>query len=406
MNQTLRERYPNWPGVMLRHVVLVSLCLPLYTSIYGSNYSPDFMLVSVFVFLFAAGSLLQGRIPLRQKNVFCLILLVLWCGMNARAFHFNRTMHQYYAGQFNLALAFLFFILLCAFPKDAPAEDEGLVRLILRIAVLSNLIAPFLRLAGFSGFYMGDGLIHLIPMRDNGFHWLYLHKSQYSFSLLLFISLSVVYRRLFKNNRTYYGSLAVFLLGLVISDVFTAMGACILIFVGLLADFLRRKYPRFRLKNLLWFLPVLVVGAGLFLVILRNRPVMSLNNRIPIWATVFQFLRDNPEGVGRMAGLFNFRDWGYSAYAYNCHSVLLNWMFQFSVPAGALCIAMLLCIAVVSIKRNLSFTTLGIWAAIFITMNMDWCVLATELPMTLLVIYLLFFSPRRKALAPEADASA
>lgn len=386
------------PETMLKHFLFFALFYPAYYSVYNSPFSPDGILVNVFAFLLVVVLLVQKRIPWREKNPFAWGLLGLLVLYNLAALRANLRQLDWYSSQFNLSVPFLMFIALLYLKGDSLEKSDEVIRYFLRVVVIANALWLVPYFLGYYGLDFANGRVSLIPVDpsyyERRYNGIYLHKSQYAFMLILFLSLIVTYRRLFRSKWTYYGAVGVMVVGLVISNVMTSMFAALFIFIGMLADRIFWKNGRFQPKRLLWLIPVAAVLVLGLVVISQKRNIFTLGSRTYIWKAGLTAIQENPYGVGRMAGLLEIPlsdAWAVN----NTHNVFMNLMYQFSIPAGLALSAMLGLIGLTSLKRNLSFRTLGILVALLLPMMMDWCILMTDLPMVLLEMYYLFFSARR-----------
>lgn len=401
LNALKRE---NAPAVMLKHFLFFALFFPVFTSTYDSPYSPDGIVVNVFALLFVAAVLVQKRIVWNKRNPLAYVLIALLLVYNGAALLANGKYLDWYSSQVNMTVPFLMFLALTCLDEDSLGKNTDVVRYFLQAVVISNAIGLIPYLFQYSGIWLLNGKVGLVP-QDPSFYerrysWLYVHKSQYAFMLVLFLALIVTYRRLFRSKWAYYGSIAVMAVGLVISNTMTSVFAALFIFIGMLADRVFRKDGRFQPKRLLWLIPVVLVLALGIVLIAQKRNIFTLGTRTFIWKEGLSVIRENPYGVGRMAGISTYPvPIPGEADPYmvsNLHNVFLNLMLQFSIPAGLAVIGMLAVIAFTSLKRNLSFQTLGILVALLLPMMMDWCILLTDLPLFLLGLYYIFFSPLRK----------
>lgn len=393
----------NAPEEMLKHFLFFALFFPMCTSSYDSPYAPDWILANVFTTLFLCTVLIQKRITWRKQSPLVYVLVALLVLYNAAALVANKMQLSWYSSQINITLSFLTFLGLICLEKDGLGETDDVIRFFLQAVILSNAIGLVPYFLDDYGIRFMNGQCWIQPMDPNyyerRYNWIYLHKSQYAFMLILFLALIVTYRRLFRNRWTYWGTIAVMAVGLVISNTMTSIFAALFIFIGMLGDRIFRKDGHFQPKRLLWLIPVaLVLAFGVYL-IAQKRNIFTLGTRTYIWKAGLSILRENPYGVGRMAGTSTYPvpiPGSESPYMVtNLHNVFLNLMLQFSPMAGLMIIGMLAAIAGASLKRNLSFRTLGIWVALLLPMMMDWCILLTEFPLVLVGLYYIFFSPRR-----------
>ena len=66
-------------------------------------------------------------------------------------------------------------------------------------------------------------------------------------------------------------------------------------------------------------------------------------------------------------------------------------MYRFSLPAGICFAAIFLLLIIFSLKKRFCFLTAGIWGALLISLGMDYALLTTDLPITMFMLYCLFF---------------
>ncbi len=93
---------------------------------------------------------------------------------------------------------------------------------------------------------------------ETRFSWIYYHKSQYCFVLLLFIAFQCDLPEQFKNKWFFPVSNLVFLFGIVISHTYTALFAAVLIYAGLALDALRSKLRTLNKKYFLLLIPPVI----------------------------------------------------------------------------------------------------------------------------------------------------
>ena len=114
---------------------------------------------------------------------------------------------------------------------------------------------------------------------ETRFSWIYYHKSQYCFVLLLFIAFSVICRKQFKNKWFFPVSNLVFLFGIVISHTYTALFAAVLIYAGLALDALRSKLRTLNKKYFLLLIPPVILLAFVIWRMSRERNIWTLGSR-------------------------------------------------------------------------------------------------------------------------------
>ena len=395
MLESLRKRQIS--TVMVKHFILMNLIFPLYSSSVSSAYSPDIVYANLFAVMFVGLACLEGNIDWKRRSWLGYAIAVGLLGFNVFAFYVNKTYFGWYYGQINMTIAFVFFLTWLLMKEDAPCMGEDMVKFLLQAALITNAIGLIPSFLGFQYVRVSADGFDFLPKNawEPRYGWIFLHKSEYSFMLVLFLALSVVYRRLYDKKWQFWASVAVYAVGLVIADTRVTMMAAVFILAGAGMDHLIQKAGGFKWRYLACLIPVIAAGVVILLLSRKDRNVFTLNGRTYIWQSAVKYVLDNPWGIGAMCGLREFPvedTTGYIWSVWNCHNVFMNWLLQYSIPAGSFCVAMMGAIIVASVKKNLSFTTLGIWAAVLIPMNMDWCVLLQQIPMMLMVMYFVFFA--------------
>ena len=384
-------------GLMLKLVIVVSLICPIFTSSTGSQYYPDFMLTNVFVLLFIIVTTIQKNFSFAQNKIYlCLII----CGIllyNIVSLYMNSRYLGMYGSQINVTIAFLFFCALIGSKKLDYFNKGKLIDFFIWVIVITNIIGIIVYFLGYGGISFLNGQINFQEINPDYYerrcNWIFLHKSQYAFILVLFLGLVVTYRDRFRSRVRLFLSIAVLMVGLVISHTYTSLIASLLIFAGLLLDFLRSKIYAFKWKYLLFLLPIIVAGGVLLLFMVKERNLSTLGGRIPIWLNSVNMLKEYPNGLGSALGLVGFDVPGISFQAFNCHNYFLNQMLCFSIPVGLCFLFTFIVVLLFLFKQKISFFTLGIWAALLIPLNMDYALTIVELPIVLFTMFCIFMKP-------------
>lgn len=398
MLESLRKKRIS--ATMLRHFLLMTMLFPLMYSDVGTTYSPDIVYANIFVVGFVALACLEGSIDWRRKNYLGYAVALCLVGFNVFSFYVNKSFYGWYAGQVNITIAFLFLLAWLFMKDNVPGMDEKTVKFFLMAAAITNLVGVIPGILGYDAVWVSDSGLKLTDWGEICYLWIYSHKSEYSFVLVLFLALTVIYRRLYEKKWMFWASVAVYAVGLWIADTRATMVAALFILAGFMMDHLTKKAGGFPWKYLLWFVPVLVVGALLLYKFSKERDIWTLGHRTQIWKAAVAHILDNPWGIGAMCGLQYFQVEGFIDVP-NCHNVFLNYLLQFSIPAGFFLCAIWGLIIIASVWKNRSFTALGIWAALLIPLNMDWCVLIGQTPLVLMCLYFIFFHPLRNGSLPE-----
>lgn len=399
MLESLRKKQTS--AVMVKHFILMNLIFPLYSSSVDSAYSPDIVYANLFAVMFVGLACLEGNIDWKRRSWLGYVIVFFLLCFNIFAFYVNKTYFGWYYGQINMTIAFVFFLAWLFMKEDALCMGQDMIKFLLKAALITNAVGLIPSFLGYQNVWVSAEGYTFLPKDwwDPRYSWIFTHKSEYSFVLVLFLALSVVYRKLFDKKWHFWASVVVYAAGILSANTRVTMMAAVCILAGAVMDHLIQKTGGFKWKYLACLIPVLAVGMVVFLVSIKDRNAFTLNGRVFIWKAAVKHILDNPWGIGTMCGLQHFPVELASGDIWdvpNCHNVFMNWLLQYSIPAGFCCIAMMGAIFVASIKKNLSFTTLGIWAAILIPMNMDWCILLPQMPLMLLVLYFLFFRPVKR----------
>lgn len=394
MLHTLKQ--PQTPEILLKHFLCLSLFCPLYASYFDSVYSPDIIVGNIFAALYILSLLLRKEVHWPKRLLWLLIpALALF---NIVSAYVNLKELKWYAGQINVSVSFLFFLVLAG--RREQQGDSTVLDFLLKLVLISNLIGLIPYFFHYYGLSVFNGQVYLDPVDgrfdEHRYNWIYVHKSEYAFMLVLFLALIVTYRHRFPKKWMYYAGILIMAAGLLISHARTSMLAALFIFAGAAADSFRKSPDNVRKKFFPWVILFLIVITAMLWNFARDRDLLSLGSRTYIWKAAINEIRENPYGIGRLCGFRSFPVSAWPWNAYNCHNVFLNWMLQFSIPAGLLCTAMIGVIVFASVWRKPCFLTIGIWLSLLIPMNMDWCLLIQQMSMFLLVVYFLFFFPENR----------
>ncbi len=392
------------PQKILIHFLCASLFFPMFSSSSGSVFSPDLILVNLFAVFYIALMVFQKKITLCGNRLLFAAITLCLLGFNLCAFYANRMHLSWYEGQLNVSISFLFFLTLLL--TEASEEREDLLKCFLKLIVISNalgLIPYFLNNYGIS---IMNGTVYRIAMEgqfdERRYSWFYPHKSDYAFMLVLFLALMVRFRNRFPKKWMLWCSIGILAFGLILSNTRATIAASLFLFLGWILDEIRQKPRKVKMRYALLVIPLLLLMAFLVYLVSQRRDLLTLGSRTYIWAASLEEIRRNPWGLGTQIGFQTFPIPVWPKNVYNCHNVFLNILLQFSIPAGCFYILMLGILILASIRRKPTFLTLGIWVALLIPMNMDWCLQLQQMSVFLLAVYFLFFY--RDANPPLASA--
>ena len=385
-------------SVLLKLFILCALIFPVYFSSVGSPYYPEIIVSNILLVLSCV--LIFFTLDKTKNNRILILLSGCFLIMYNIFFVYYMTLKGQWAyDNINVTLAMVSFFLLLACSTDHFFEKHHVIQFLMAVILITTLIGILVFLLGYTSVSFLNGQITFMPLDPNYYEtrysWFYFHKSQYCFMLLLFIALFVTYRKLFPNRVTYYLSLIVLLYAIYISHTYTALFASLLIFAGVIMDYIRPRLSRIKKRYFLLLIPPVLIAVYFVYRMSRERNIWNLGGRLNIWKeSITQILKFN-EGVGDLFGGISFDVPGLSFKVYNCHNFFLNIMYRFSLPAGICFAAIFLLIIIFSLKRRFCFLTAGIWAALLISLGMDYALLTTDLPITVFMLYCLFFHPEK-----------
>lgn len=378
----------------LKLFIVCALLFPVYFSSISSPYYPE-IIVSNILFILCCTFIfftVDRQIEYRTFIILTGLFLVLY---NAFFIYYITMNGQWAYDNINVTLAVGGFIILLACDTKFFFKKHHIIQFLIIVILITTVIGIVVFHMGYTSVSFLNGQITFTPHDPNyyetRFSWFYFHKSQYCFMLLLFISLFVTYRKVFPNKLTYYLSLLVLLYAIYISHTYTALFASLLIFAGCIMDYLRPRLSSIKKRYFLLLIPLVLIATYFIYRMSLERNILNLGGRLNIWKESINQILQYSEGVGDLFGGISFEVPGLSFEVYNCHNFFLNIMYRFSLPAG-LCFAVIfLLIIIFSLKKKFSFLTAGIWTALMISLCMDYALLTTDLPITMLMLYCLFF---------------
>ncbi len=389
----------KWRGANITLMVFIffSLVFPMYYAAFDSPYYPEFSFANLFAGLFILIVVLNRPFT-KEHRTFVIYLIALLILYDIASLYINFTQSRWIWEAFNVSLAFLLLaVLLLSKKEPLILNEQRIIPFIIicqAITMIAGIVAYFV---GYTSVSLTNGKISLIPHDPNyyekRFNWLYFHKSQYCFILLLFIALLVVYRKYCKNKLLFIALNLLCLFCIILSHTYTALFASFLIYIGYIIDYIKPRLKK--LKKTYWLLtiPVLIPVILIVYKMAQERNILSLGGRTYIWTESIRQILQNPLGVGTDFGGISFEVPGLTFKVFNCHNVFLNEMYRFSLPVGLLFTIMFVSVIFYSLKKNFSFLNLGIWGALLISLNMDYSLLGREFTITVFYIYIIFFLP-------------
>lgn len=410
-------------SIVLKILLLVALFCPASTTLAGSKhpqYYQEFLLVNlvavVFLLFYSIAAVCRRRWN-RDNLVFCIKFLFVLC-MYVLFYCLMMDSIQWKWQGINCVISFGFFLLLMAGKNQEWFDRHHIIEFANRSIVISNLIGIIVYLQGYASVYWYNFKFQLmLPQAFYGekrFEWIYYHKSQYAFMLLLSLAFILVYRKKFINKITFGCSLAVLVAGLYISHVNTAIVGGGLILGSFCVDQFVKNFRK--IKRWIKVVVIPLFGAGVigaciiaFQKIAAERSVLTLGYRTYIWQSAVDLILKRPEGLGPR---FTFKKLPLEGLGMtttnNGHNVFLNELLRLSIPVGICFILFFVLILVYSLEKKFSFFTLGIWAALLMSMMMDYAVMNSGWTLMVFFFYTIFFldvGTKRKEVSKIEEAT-
>lgn len=406
-----------WLAVVVKLFLFVALFCPISTTMAGSKhkvYYQEFLLVNavilVFMLLYLIATIVYKRWN-QENKVFCIKYLI--AILSYGFFYWLMMDHIQWKWQgVNAMVSFGFFLLLMCGENREWVEKYHVIEFANRSIIISNLIGIVVYLRGYASVYWYNCKFRLmLPQAQYGekrFDWIYYHKSQYAFMLLLSLAFILIYRHKFINRITFGLSVAVLMIGLYISHVNVAIVGGGLILGSFVLDLVIKNFKKINKKVMMIGIPVCLVavaavGFALFTKIAAERSVATLGSRTYIWKNIIKHILAHPEGLGNDFATVKFElPELYGALVNNGHNIFLNEMLRFSIPVGVCFIILFALIVIYSLEKKFSFFALGIWGAVMMSVSMDYAVMVSGWTLMLFFFYMIFFLDISK---PANDAS-
>lgn len=407
-------------SIVLKILLVVALFCPMSTTMEGNKhpqYYQEFLLVNavavVFVVVYMLSTIYQRRWNAENK-IFCIKFLFVMCCYAILYYVMLESIQWKWQG-INCMISFGFFLLLMCGKNKEWFEKHHVIEFANRSIILSNLIGIFVYLQGYASVYWYNFKLELkLPQAFYGekrFEWIYYHKSQYAFMLLLSLAFILVYRKKFINKFTFAFSVVILMICLYISHVNTAIVGGGLILGSFCVDAFIRNFRKIKLWIRLVVIPLFCVGvAGVgvaaYTKIAAERSILTLGSRTFIWNKAVDVLLNRPEGLGLRFSFKKLKLAELMTTTNNGHNIFLNEMLRLSIPVGICFILFFVLIIVYSLEKKFSFFTLGIWGALMMSLMMDYAVMSCGWTLMVFFFYTIFFldtGNSRREIVPEQE---
>ncbi len=394
--QTAPKRYAH---AYIRHFIIFALFVPGFYSYYGHDFYQDVFPTGVLALLFTINIIHKWSLDFRRNRALIISLGAAVVLYNLACFYTYRRFadsHYWKSDQINITIAFLFLLTLLTLKDTAGLLTTKLMRMTLYAIVISNGLALIVRLLGYSRVLCTNLYFRMVPIEEIGgnLHWLQYSTGEYAFLLLLYMAFLMTYRKLFPNVWVYALSQGLLLICLVLTHASGALIAAGFLFGGQLLHYIINRFPVLR-ENILLIAPVIIAMVGGLIVYLFLREG-EFKAKLLLWLGSLEVIRDTPGGFSGAFGITAYETNYLNIATYHPQNTFLTHMLRYSAPVGIMFTLLFVVLIIFSIIRRPNFRTLGIWAALFFMLNIDYTLQTLNLPLTLFMIYCIFFRPKIK----------
>lgn len=386
--------------LLLKLFLIVSLFFPAFYSIFDANYLAEYFVGPSVAYIILAVYLAYQLVRLRampEGKSFWIFLGIIFL-YNAVSFYFNVKYLHWYWEQINNTIAFFLFLFLLGYGVRIQDEIENIISFLIKAVTCSNILSLIYFAAGYTSFIFCNNHPVFYRVSDEQFYyefrhyWLYSHKSDYSVMLLCFLAVCLCFRKGFKKKYGFWITMAVLGAALVTTHSWTGyLGGMILAGTAILDLLDIKKLIKSRQGKLAMSL---TAAAGVFagVIMLSQRNLSTMGDRLPIWRAVAGVLKERPQGLGLWFGEYPI-PFGEDFMVTNAHNVFLNQMLRFSIPVGIIFTILILMFAGYCIYKSRTWLSLGLWVGLLILFNMDYSLLNYEVAMVLFCAYLVCIFP-------------
>ncbi len=384
--------------VSFKVFIVLSLFFPAFYSVFDADYLIEyyagFSWAYAVLAVFLLCLMLQRKI--RGRSRFFWVLLAGIVLYNILFSYYNIHYHHWYGEQVNNTIAFLLVLFLIGSEED-PKEEQDLIRFVIRAAVLSNLCSIVYFALGYSSLLVCNNQVVFGRLPEDFYeyrhYWVYSHKSDYAVMLLGFLGLCIRYKSLFSKKLWYFFSLAVLLTALVLTHSWTGLLGVVLIGIGAVLDRIDFKKIAVTKFHIAGGICLILAAAAAGKLLLAERNLLTLGNRLPIWKGALQTILQYPRGWGFYFGEVLIECGEFAVN--NAHNIFLNAILRFSIPVGLCFTLLFLLIFAYALYQCRSWMAAGMCLAVFVLINMDYALQNYEVAMCLLLLYLVCIAPAK-----------
>lgn len=309
--------------------------------------------------------------------------------------YFNFFYHHYYWEIFHKSAAFLLLPLLWYMLPAGFFERNKVPSFFLGVIVLSCFISIILYYIGIDRVLFDKAsLIPTLIRHGESSYWdkrltfTYPHKSEYGVFLVLYSSMCLKFKSLFKNKLLFFVSLLTILFTVYLTNSVTTLVCVAVVLGGYVLSMFPWKRLHTKYKIALLTVSCFLLGAmGIYgyRYVGAKRDLASMGSRFPIWKASIAAILDNPAGIG-----MNFNKLVLWDTAQNCHNVFLVEMLWHSIPVGILLVILFLIMLAKSFWKYTAFSA-AVWIGLLGMLCIDYSMKDFDLPMLMLCLFLFFF---------------
>ena len=384
--------------LFFRIFLLISLFFPAFYSIFDADYQAEYFVgFSLAYFVLAIYLLIQiVNIKAFSKKPAFIVLLGGLIIYNVVSLYFNIRYLHWYGEQINNSIAFLFFAFLIGYGDEVKDMLRKIIPFFVKVFVFSNILSILYFIAGYTSFIICNNRFVFYKLEEGFYefrhYWLYSHKSDYSVILICFLAVVLCYGKELQGKLSFWISIVVLGGALVITHSWTGYLAGILLAASRGLDYIDLKKVFKNPKGRGILAAALIVIIGLIGLMLSQRNIFTMGDRLPMWEATIRLLKKRPQGLGLLFGEYPVPV-TENTYMTNAHNVFLNQMLRFSVPAGILFTILILLIAGYCVYKSKTWLSLGMWIGLLMLFNMDYSLLNYEVAMVLFCAYLVCVFP-------------
>ncbi|MCI8852825.1 MAG: hypothetical protein HFI32_04890, partial [Lachnospiraceae bacterium] len=179
----------------------------------------------------------------------------------------------------------------------------------------------------------------------------------------------------------------------VLTHSWTGLLGVVLIGIGAVLDRIDFKKIAVTKFHIAGGICLILAAAAAGKLLLAERNLLTLGNRLPIWKGALQTILQYPRGWGFYFGEVLIECGEFAVN--NAHNIFLNAILRFSIPVGLCFTLLFLLIFAYALYQCRSWMAAGMCLAVFVLINMDYALQNYEVAMCLLLLYLVCIAPAK-----------